>query len=265
MRETSRVKDSVFDSVPYIYDTVRPPYPEPLIDELVKAANLTPNSRILEIGTGTGKLTLALAKRGLRIHGVELGRRLAETARNNLRDYGNVKIETHDFDTWHFEHGSFDLVVAATAYHWLDKETRVGRISDVLKENGMVAIIDTVHLDSKYDNFPEASQKCYSKWGDKSTDEYHHPTLHEATVTGFRRREEFFERFETILDKPYAREVEYDSGTYMKLLQTYSDVITMPDPSRKGFLQCIGNLIENEFHNSIIKSYLWQLFLARKK
>lgn len=265
MGKPSRSKESVFDSVSDIYNSVRPSYPDALVDDLVRTANLSSNSKILEIGTGTGKLTGALARRGLQLYGVELGKKLAETARNNLKDYRNVKIENRDFDTWDFESGSFDLVVSATAYHWLDETTRVGRIAEALNDGGMVAIIDTVHLDSEFDDFPTASQKCYSKWDEKSTGYYHHPTLEEAAKAGFKRKQEFSEKFETALDKPYTRDVKFDSGTYVKLLQTYSDIITMPESNRNGFLNCISNLIENEFHNTITKSYLWQLFIARKK
>lgn len=129
------------------------------------------------------------------------------------------------------------MVVSATAYQRLDEETRVGRIDESLRSNGMVAIIDTVHLDSEYDNFPKASQKCYSQWDEKSNGDYHHPTLKEATETGFKRKNEFSGIFKTALDSSYTRNVRFDSGTYVKLLQTYSNVITMPEAKKEGFSQ----------------------------
>lgn len=265
MVKPSSTKESVFDSASEIYNSVRPSYPEILIDDLVKAGSINFESRILEIGPGTGKLTSSLARRGFQVYGVELGKKLAETAKNNLKLYPNVKIDVQDFDKWDFEQETFDLVVSATAYHWLDQDTRVDRIYDILKRNGMVAIIDTVHIDSRYDNFPKASQKCYSEWVDNSTGQYHHPTVQEAIETGFKRKNEFIDKFNATLDKPYTQNVTYDSQTYVRLLQTYSDVISMPEARKDGFLNCIGDMIENEFNNTITKSYLWQLFVARKK
>lgn len=265
MGEPSRSKESVFDAVSDIYNYARLSYLDEPVDDLVRTAKLSSNSRILEIGTGTGKLTIALARRGLQVYGVELGKKLAETARNNLKDYRNVKIEVLDFDTWEFEPRSFDLAVSATAFHWLEENTRVGRIADALGESGMVAIIDTVHVDSEHDDFPRASQKCYTQWDEKSTGDYLHPTLKESIKTGFRRKQEFSEKFETALDKPYTQDVKFDSETYVKLLQTYSDIISMLETNRRGFLNCVRSLIENEFNNTITKSYLWQLYIARKK
>ncbi len=265
MRGPSKSKESVFDSVPEIYNSVRPSYPDALIDDLIKTAKLSSESKILEIGTGTGKLTKALARKGLLIHGLELGENLAGIARKNLSDFQGTKISVGDFDTWDFENEEYNLVVSATAFHWLDKDTRVRRIADALRQNGMVAIIDTVHVDGHTDGFPMASQACYRKWSDNSTGDYLHPTLQAAMAEGFRRKGEFRSLFSTVIDKPYAENIKYDSETYLKLLQTYSDVISMREPNRRGFLSCIGDMIEKEFHGSIDKSYVWQLFMAAKK
>lgn len=258
-------KQSVFNDLANLYHSSRPSYPEELITDLIDTACLKPDSRILEIGVGTGKLTELLANRGLDVTGVELGDRMAGFARKLLTDSGNVKIIVGDFDNLELPGQTFDLVVSATAYHWLDKRTRVERIRKFLDDDGIVAVIDTVHLKSVMDDFTEQSQKCYAKWDPNSTGEYSHPTLEESKIQGFRRKNEFEGGFSTILDKSYFSNIEYDSCGYIKLLQTYSDVIMMPDSNRKGLLDCIDDLINEKFHGRITKSYLWQLFIARKR
>lgn len=62
MRE-SVGKKSIFDGVADLYDLTRPEYPSPLIDDLIECSGLNTESRILEIGSGTGILTKALAFR----------------------------------------------------------------------------------------------------------------------------------------------------------------------------------------------------------
>ncbi|MDQ0935322.1 tRNA A58 N-methylase Trm61 [Streptomyces turgidiscabies] len=56
-----------FDEAAQLYDRARPRYPQALVADLVRAAGLGPGSRVLEIGPGTGQLTVALAASGCRI------------------------------------------------------------------------------------------------------------------------------------------------------------------------------------------------------
>jgi ubiquinone/menaquinone biosynthesis C-methylase UbiE len=46
-----------FDEDAELYDRARPGYPTELIDDLFSLADLSPDSRILEIGAGTGKIS----------------------------------------------------------------------------------------------------------------------------------------------------------------------------------------------------------------
>jgi cyclopropane fatty-acyl-phospholipid synthase-like methyltransferase len=52
--------------VPELHDRARPTYPGPLFDDLASLGALGDGARVLEIGCGTGKATLALAGRGFR-------------------------------------------------------------------------------------------------------------------------------------------------------------------------------------------------------
>src|SRR5947209_4923085 len=72
------------DEVAERYDRARPGYPLALVDDLVDLACLGRGSRVLEIGCGTGQLTVPLAERGVSLVGVELGANLAAIARRKL-------------------------------------------------------------------------------------------------------------------------------------------------------------------------------------
>jgi len=61
-----------FDDAAESYHRARPDYPERLFDDLVSLAGLRSGGDLLEIGCGTGKATLPLARRGLRITCLEL-------------------------------------------------------------------------------------------------------------------------------------------------------------------------------------------------
>ena len=258
-------KESIFNTVAETYDEVRPDYPVELVNDLVRETGCNRIAQVLEIGAGTGKLTKALASNFQTMTGLELGNNLAEKAMENLAGFSNVKIVVGNFDTYQFPLESFDLVIAATSYHWLDPQNRSKRIGEILKSGGFAAIIETRHIDAGKDNFPSDSQQCYIKWDENTTEPYHLPTQEEVETAGFRFRDEFEGAFENTFSRTYASDVAYDAGQYMKLLSTYSDTLRMNEASRNGLLDCLGNLIESGFGGKITKSYLWQLLLLKKK
>src|SRR5216684_9221402 len=75
-----RARAESFGSTAQQYDRYRPTYPDALFDDL---AALEP-MQVLDIGCGTGKAAVALARRGLSVLGVEPDERMANVA----RDYG---------------------------------------------------------------------------------------------------------------------------------------------------------------------------------
>lgn len=256
---------SVYNEISDVYHAARPEYQNEMIDELVSVGPLTPESRILEIGVGTGKLTESLAKRGLQISGIELGDRMVSVARKALSQFKNVEIFQGNFNDFDFEPDSFDAVIAATSFHWLNPATRIDRIYKVLDENGVVAIFDTRHVDGGVDEFPALSQKCYKEWDTNTSNDYHIPSLEEVEKEGYRRKGEFAKHFTTLFEKSYCSDLTYTSDSYIQLLQTYSDIISMEASKRNGLLKCIENMIDTNFGGKITKSYLWQLFIAKKK
>ena len=120
-----------FDSAADLYQRARPEYPEALHDALIATAGLSARDRLLEIGCATGKATLPLARRGFRITCVELGPALASAARRNLADFPEVEVIESAFETFDAPTADrFDLVFAATAWHWLDPAIRYQRAWD---------------------------------------------------------------------------------------------------------------------------------------
>ncbi len=256
----------VFDRVADLYDSVRPSYPGELTGDLVAGAELKSGSRVLEIGPGTGQLTVALASAGLDVVSIEIGRNLLEVAKRNLAGKPNIKLIHGDFDIYDFEPGEFDAIVAATSYHWLNPEFRARKISGILGKKGKLAIIETYHVMGGDTDFFHDSQKCYIRWDPMSREIHSTYTLPpEDRIDALKWEAETFPYFRTMTARLYPLELTYSSSRYATLLNTYSDVLAMNPVNRAGLLRCLKKIIDSRYGGSIRKRYVFELFIAEKK
>jgi SAM-dependent methyltransferase len=100
-----------FGNLADTYDRVRPPYSEVLLDRVQEALELDAQSRVLDLGAGTGRVTRQLARRFERVVAVEPDERMRAL------------------------HGE--------AFHWFDAEAAIPEIARVLRPHGGLAILWT--------------------------------------------------------------------------------------------------------------------------
>ncbi|MFG1953418.1 class I SAM-dependent methyltransferase [Micromonospora sp. NPDC048830] len=134
----------VFDEVPELYDRVRPGYPDELFADLVTITGMNGRSSVLEVGCGTGQATRPLATLGCSVTAVEPGANMAALARQRLATFGDVTIETSTFEEWDDRGRRFDVLMAASAWHWVDPSIGWPRAHDVLRPGGWLALLGNV-------------------------------------------------------------------------------------------------------------------------
>lgn len=134
----------LFDEVAELYDSVRPTYPDELFAELVAIAGLGEGSSVLEIGCGTGQATRSLAGLGCSVTAVEVGPGMAALARRNLSSFPKVEVETSTFEEWDDRGRRFDVLLAASSWHWVDPAVGWARAHDLLRPRGWVALLTNV-------------------------------------------------------------------------------------------------------------------------
>ncbi|MGE0706385.1 MAG: trans-aconitate 2-methyltransferase [Planctomycetota bacterium] len=132
---------SCFDEVADLYASTRPGYPPELVHALLARAPAP--AHVLEVGCGTGQLTRDLLGRGLTIHALELGPRLAARARADLAGHPELTVEVADFETW-TPPRRYDLLVSAQAFHWIDPTVGLARAAAALRPGGALALLWTV-------------------------------------------------------------------------------------------------------------------------
>ncbi len=217
-----------FDSAASLYQQARPDYPEALFDELVRLAGLHSGDRLLEIGCATGKATAPMARRGFQITCVEIGSELAAAARQNLAGFGPVEVIEAAFETWQPSPGvAFDLVYAATAWHWIDPVVRYQRAWDLLRPGGHLALWSATHVfPAGGDPFFREIQDVYDEIGEgHPPDAAHWPQPGE--LPDGRAEIESSGLFDHLAVRHFDWEITYSAEEYLRLLDTFSGHIDM--------------------------------------
>jgi SAM-dependent methyltransferase len=131
----------LFNEVPEIYDRVRPGYPDELFADLVALTEIEAGASVLEVGCGTGQATRSLAALGYLVTAVEPGAGMAALARQRISSFDHVDVEISTFEEWDDRSRRFDVLVAASSWHWVDPSVGWPRAHDVLRPNGWIAVL----------------------------------------------------------------------------------------------------------------------------
>lgn len=101
--------------------------------------------RVLDIGTGTGRMVQLLAPAAARMVGLDPNHTMLRVARANLDRSGIHHVELRQGDVFRppFAAGEFDLVVSHQVLHFLDDADRaVAEMARLLDSNGRLLIVD---------------------------------------------------------------------------------------------------------------------------
>jgi SAM-dependent methyltransferase len=162
---------------------------------------------------------------------VELGGALAAQARRRLAAYPSVDVVTASFEDWP-PAGDYDLVYAATSWHWVDPALRYRRAHQVLAPGGHLAFWSAAHLvPEDGDPFFREIQDVYDEIGEGVPDD--HVWLGPGELP--ERSDEIREGglFEVARVAHFDWETTYDADGYLALLDTFSGHIAMEPAARE--------------------------------
>lgn len=104
------------------------------------------SGRILEVGTGKGHFTLALARKGYRFTSVDISEEEQRIARLNLRYFGLedlVDFRLEDAENLSFKDAAFDFVLSVnTVHHFKNPFKVIDELARVLNLKGRLALSD---------------------------------------------------------------------------------------------------------------------------
>ncbi|WP_406136066.1 class I SAM-dependent methyltransferase [Streptomyces sp. NBC_01089] len=114
------------------YDQARPGYPDELVTRIAAGS---PGLDVLDVGCGTGIAARQFQAAGCAVLGVEPDARMADFARAR-----GLRVEVATFEDWQPASRTFDAVIAAQSWHWVDPAAGAAKAARVLRPGGRLAI-----------------------------------------------------------------------------------------------------------------------------
>lgn len=120
------------------YDQARPGYPDALVSRIVPGSpgpDVLDVRHVLDVGCGTGIAARQFQSTGCTVLGVEPDARMADFARAR-----GLQVEVTSFEDWQPAGRTFDAVVAAQSWHWVDPVAGAAKAARVLRPGGQLTI-----------------------------------------------------------------------------------------------------------------------------
>ena len=250
-----------FDQTADYYDLYRPSYPKQVIQQLVEGAHLDKQSKVLEIGAGSGKATELIKDYGFSIKCVEIGESLVQEGRKKFCKDKNITFECTRFEEMQDTGERYDAIMAAQSFHWIPQPVGFEKCALFLKKGGYLALMWNMYL---YDDREEHQQliQLSNKYGG---------------FADFVTMDNAKDRIRTIVNniedsglfftpRVYQQEwqMDYTAKQYCGFLQTGNRFVQLEEDEKKQAYSDIIHLA-NQFDGKIHRPYMTVLYMAQKK
>ncbi|AKS32250.1 class I SAM-dependent methyltransferase [Mycolicibacterium goodii] len=212
---TDRTRADSFGGAAHDYDRYRPRYPDELIAGLVRADHVS----VLDVGAGTGIASQQLRDAGAEVLAVEPDPRMAQLARDK-----GLTVELATFEDWDPAGRSFDLVVFASSFHWVEPRRALPKVAAILRPGGVLALM--WNRITPVSPTQSALDEVYSEFLE-TTDLRAVDPNREAAVSAMIEQGGF-----TVARSTAVQRHHYDTNHWINMACTYSNILTLPDRTR---------------------------------
>ncbi len=261
----------LFSSDVLAYDTGRPGYPDRVYELLQQVCGLGARSRVLEIGPGTGQATGRLLGCGATVTAVELGAEMAAALQAKFQGE-NLSVVVGAFEEVALDPESFDLIVAATSFHWVPPETGLPRCADLLRPGGWLALWWTYFGDpDRPDPFRDAVTPIFEELAPSLIDTF--PGLsflagaHPYAVDVEARTGEIdaSARFGPVHYEVIPWTGRHNPAELRALFASYSPCLALSSAERAAVLDAIEHLATDTFAGVVERPYLTLIYAAQRR
>lgn len=246
-----------FDESADYYDQFRPGYPDQLIRELVSRGELNQNSRILEVGAGSGKATRQFVEMGLRLTCIEPGEKLARIGAERFK--GQAEFIISRFEDWSGPSNYYDLIFSAQAFHWVPKPLGYSKCYELLRPGGCIGLFWNFYLESSSAldaELKELFQQYPLAYLDSKAELAERIDQHRRSI----QESGFFDEVE-VVEFPWTEVMT--AGEYVGFIKTGNGYLTLEPEQQREAETKVRRKIENH-GGTVLRSYVCTLFLAWK-
>jgi SAM-dependent methyltransferase len=254
-----------FGDDPALYERARPDYPPELYVRLGDVCPLA-GSRVFEVGPGTGIATRRLLEQQPRsLTAIEPDHRLADAlVAATGTEPPRLEVVRAPFERANLPGGSFDLGVAATAFHWLEQGPALRKVARLLRPGGWWAMWWNVFGDpDRPDAFQAATDDLFRalpaspSWRPDGTRPFSldaDARLAEMRTAGLVDTNFHLMRWT----------LRQDTAQACALAATFSQVSQATPARRRYFLAAVAERMERLFGGSVERRFLTALYLGRR-
>ncbi|MBE9013995.1 class I SAM-dependent methyltransferase [Pseudanabaenaceae cyanobacterium LEGE 13415] len=235
-----------YSPVVEMYDRARPRYLAALIDRVVEVAQLAPQSKILEVGCGSGIATVDFARLGYSIDAVEPNLEFCRLAEQHCSSYPKVRIIPQTFEEWQVEPGEFQIVLAANAWHWIASDIKYVKASEALQNNGALVLLWNMSLEPTYE-IHQVLDRVYQQFAPLVAPKYEGKETQEEILQGLGKLISDSGLFEAPVQESIECEQTYEVDRYLELLSSYSQYIALEPTTREALFAGLRETIIQQF------------------
>lgn len=142
------------------------PYPRALFGSIISRFQLDGTGNLLDVGCGTGLLSLPLADEFAAITGMDPDQEMIEEARRHAAEQGvqNIRFITAGGEDIEFGMGKFRLILFGSSLHWMEIDNVLVKSRTVLTPNGGIAICGMPSIWGGESEWEQAVVKTVQRW-----------------------------------------------------------------------------------------------------
>ena len=165
------------------YAKYRPRYPEAILKFMEEELNLSSESVVADIGSGTGILSELFLKHGNPVHGVEPNEEMRKTAEESLTTYSNFRSVNGSAEDTTLPAHTVDFITAAQSFHWFNPAKAREEFVRILRPDGWVILIWNTRVNST--QFMEAYARLVSDYAINEPRRVRHEDIGEESIGKF--------------------------------------------------------------------------------
>ena len=161
------VPQHLFSSAVAYYARYRPGYPQSLVDALAASAGLDGTQRVLDIGCGTGQMTIPLARHAETVVAIDPVAGMLARGRQAAQAAGADNITWLEGDSSQIAAlagPGAGLAVFAASFHWTDRPAVLAVLDEVLAPGGAVVVVNDVLGDSEDPDWVHAITRIRARY-----------------------------------------------------------------------------------------------------